>query len=173
MDKILDQIGGMPKVASRNDDDFSDRLSHRVTTFMLIACAMIVSTKQYVGEPISCWVPAHFKSDHEKYTNDYCWVRNTYYLSFDEYIPKEDEHDKRHMIPYYQWMPIILLLQALFFYVPILVWRTLNTKSGVDVNFIVEAGESFQDTNKAKEQDKILASMTQHLDRSVTVVKYL
>ena len=165
MDKILGQIGGMPNMASRNDDDFSDRLNHRFTTCILVAFAIIVSTSQYVGDPINCWVPAHFKDDHVAYTNNYCWVRNTYYLSFDEYIPKEHENDKRRMIPYYQWMPIILLLQALFFHLPITVWRTLNRKSGVDVNYIVEAGEGFEDIEKTEEQDHILASMTQHLDR--------
>lgn len=54
------------------------------------------------GEPINCWVPAHFTGNHEEYTNNYCWIRNTYWLPFDEYIPKEHESDKRHMIPYYQ-----------------------------------------------------------------------
>ena len=165
MDKIVGVIGGVPQAASRNDDDFSDRLNHRYTTAMLIAFAVIVSTKQYVGDPISCWVPAHFTGSHESYTNDYCWVRNTYYLSFDEYIPKEHESDKRHMIPYYQWMPIILLLQALFFHLPIMVWRTLNRKSGIDVNNIVEAGESFQNAEKAANRDKMLEYMTIVMDR--------
>ncbi|KAI0234320.1 Innexin unc-7 [Lamellibrachia satsuma] len=165
MDKIVGAFGSVPQAASRNDDDFSDRLNHRYTTGLLILFAVIVSTKQYVGDPISCWVPAHFTGNHESYANDYCWVRNTYYLSFDEYIPKEHESDKRHMIPYYQWMPIILLLQALFFHLPIMVWRTLNRKSGIDVNNIVEAGESFQNAEKAANRDTMLEYMTSSMNR--------
>ena len=165
MHKIIGVIGGVPQSKSRNDDDFSDRLNHRFTTAIMIMFAIVVSTKQYVGEPISCWVPAHFTGSHESYTNDYCWVRNTYYLPFEEYIPKEHEKEKRHMIPYYQWMPMILLVQALMFYMPIMVWRTLNKKSGIDVNNIVEAGETFQSAEKAVNRDVTLSYMTKQMDR--------
>ena len=112
MDKILGVVGGLPAAKSRNDDDFSDRLSYRYTSALLIVFAIVVSTKQYVGEPIQCWVPAHFTGNHEEYTNNYCWIRNTYYLPYEEYVPKESEDHKRAMIPYYQWIPMILLVQV-------------------------------------------------------------
>ena len=67
----------------QNDDDFIDRLSRRYTTFFLVLFGLVVSTKQYVGEPMACWVPAHFTPAHEEYTNKVCWVSNTYYLPFE------------------------------------------------------------------------------------------
>lgn len=165
MDKILGTFGGTPNLSARNDDDFSDRLNHRFTTGILMFFAFIVTATQYVGSPIACWVPAHFTGSHETYTNDYCWVKNTYYLSFDRNIPKEHQADQRHMIPYYQWMPIILLIQALFFYIPIMIWRTLNRKAGIDVNNIVEAGETFQKAEKEDERKTVLDQMVNHMDR--------
>ncbi|KAK2143327.1 hypothetical protein LSH36_853g00037 [Paralvinella palmiformis] len=163
MDKIIGVIGGVPQSKSRNDDDFSDRLSHRYSTAILVIFAIVVSTKQYVGEPINCWVPAHFTGNHEEYANNYCWIRNTYYLPYDEYIPKEGED--KHMIPYYQWIPMILLVQALLFYLPCMVWRTFNGRSGIDVNNIVEAGETFQNTEMAEGREKTLRFMTKQMDR--------
>jgi hypothetical protein len=168
MDKIISVIGGVPQSKSRNDDDFSDRLNHRFTVAVLVIFAIVVSTKQYVGEPINCWVPAHFTGNHESYTNNYCWIRNTYYLPFEEYIPKEHEDDKRHMIPYYQWMPMILLVQALLFYMPVMIWRTLNGRSGIDVNNIVESGETFQNTELAESREKTLNYMTKQMNRYLT-----
>lgn len=165
MDKIIGVIGGVPEGASRNDDDFTDRLSHRYTVALFVVFAIVVSTKQYVGEPINCWVPAHFTGNHEEYANSYCWIKNTYYLPFGEYIPKAEED--RHIIPYYQWVPMILLVQALLFYLPVMVWRTLNSRSGVDVNNIVEAGETFQNTEKAENREKTLLYMTKQMDRYV------
>jgi len=163
MDKIIGVIGGVPQSKSRNDDDFSDRLSHRYSTAIMVIFAIVVSTKQYVGDPINCWVPAHFTGNHEEYANNYCWIRNTYYLPYDDYIPKEGED--KHMIPYYQWIPMILLIQALLFYLPCMVWRTFNGRSGIDVNNIVEAGETFQNTEMAEGREKTLRFMTKQMDR--------
>ena len=81
----------------------------------------------------------------------------------DEYIPKENEsHDH---LPYYQWVPLIMLVQALFFYLPIMVWRTMNSRAGVDLNSIIESAETFQNTVKAELKDKTMDSMTERMDR--------
>jgi len=42
---------------------------------------------------------------------NYCWVRNTYYLPWDDQVPMYDT-EQRQMIPYYQWIPFILLAQV-------------------------------------------------------------
>lgn len=130
MDKIVGVIGSVPSLQKNKDDSLTDRLSHKYTVALLILFSVIVSAKQYVGEPINCWVPAHFSDSWEGYANSYCWIKNTYYLPYGSYIPKEDEADKRDMITYYQWVPLILLVQALVFYLPCMVWKTLNARSG-------------------------------------------
>ena len=51
--------------------------------------------------------------NHIKYTNAYCWVKNTYYLPFDEDIPHHTTPDEEmNHIVYYQWLPFILLGQV-------------------------------------------------------------
>lgn len=165
MDQILGVIGAPSAFKFNNDDDTADKMSHRYTVALLVIFAVVVSTKQYVGDPINCWVPAHFTGNHEEYTNSYCWIKNTYYLPFDDYIPKEHEHDQRQMIPYYQWVPLILLFSALLFYIPRLTWRTLSNRAGIDVDNVVAAAETFQNAEKAENKEVTMDYLTKQMDR--------
>lgn len=51
----------LDKLKPRYDDDIIDRCNYLVTNSILLICAVIVAAKQYVGEPLQCWVPAEFK----------------------------------------------------------------------------------------------------------------
>lgn len=128
MDKIVSAINQIGEHRVANDDDLVDRLSRCYTTFILVLFAALVSTKQYVGEPINCWVPARFTENHEDYTNKICWVSNTYYKPFNERF--EDFEKPRQKIQYYQWIPLILIAQSILFFVPHISWRLLSMRSG-------------------------------------------
>jgi len=65
----------------------------------------------YLNKPITCWAPVHFTGAHTKFMTSYCWVKNTYYLPWDDHVPMYDD-DRRQMVPYYQWIPFILLAQV-------------------------------------------------------------
>jgi len=63
MYKLLNAAGiklSWVKRSLRCDDDFVDRLHHRTTTTLLVILSIIVSSNQFVGSAIDCWVPAHF-----------------------------------------------------------------------------------------------------------------
>ena len=156
-------IGAPAQIKFNNDDDTADKMSHRYTVILLIVFTVVVSTKQYVGDPINCWVPAHFTGNHEEYANSYCWIKNTYFLPFEDYIPKRGE--QRDMIPYYQWVPIILLFSALLFYIPRLAWRSLSNRAGIDVDNVVAAAETFQSAEKAENKEVTLDYMTKQMHR--------
>ncbi len=131
---------------------------------VLVFCFLQVSTKQYVGEPINCWVPAQFTEAHEEYANKICWVSNTYYLPFTKKrIP--ENHEPRTRIGYYQWVPMILLCQSVLFFLPCVVWRILNKRSGINVRAIVDAAITCQrSANLADTRDKSIKFMVNHLD---------
>ena len=119
----------------RRDDDFADRFNHTLTCFLLLAFTLVVSARQYIGKPIACWVPAEFTRAHEEYTESVCWVMSTYFVPPSKArIPVKIEARENHKMTYYQWVPFILMLQALGFSLPCVFWRMLNWTSGVHVS---------------------------------------
>ncbi len=163
MNQIVSAVTKVPE--HRNDDDFVDRLNNRYTVMVIVVFAIVVTSQLYTGTPITCWADKHFTGNHIKYTNSYCWVRNTYYLPFEEEIPKAHEDDKRKHIVYYQWMPFILLAQALFFYLPSTVWNGFNQKAGVDCDNILAAACQLSKVDKEKNRATFLRMITNQLDR--------
>lgn len=74
------------------DDDVIDRLNHLVMHGLLVALAVGTGSKQFVGSPIHCWVPAHYKEDFQKkYTNNHCWINSLYNIPIDQFIPVVEE----------------------------------------------------------------------------------
>ena len=54
--KVATQLNAGKHHSIRNDDVFVDRLNHRYTVTMILCFAAIVTTTQYFGVSIYCWV---------------------------------------------------------------------------------------------------------------------
>lgn len=158
MDKLMSIVSAFTHGKQRrvNTDDFSDRLAYRYTSTMLITFAAIISTKHYVGEPMHCWVPAHFTGNNDKYVNNYCWVSNTYYLPLDENVPTDKSARDDLKLRYYQWIPLILLTQAMLFYIPSAIWHAFKEKSGMGIHMILTACNGVATAESSEEQRNYL-----------------
>uniref|UniRef100_A0A0N5BKI9 Innexin n=1 Tax=Strongyloides papillosus TaxID=174720 RepID=A0A0N5BKI9_STREA len=89
---------------------------------------------------MQCMVPKEFSGGWEHYAEDYCFVQNTFYVPFNETIPEEHDDRRKTEIGYYQWIPIVLALQAIMFFIPNWLWKSLYSQSGIDLNTIISDG---------------------------------
>jgi hypothetical protein len=151
----------------RDDDSYIDRLSHRYTVAMCVVFALIVSTKQYAGDPIDCWVPAQFKASYEKYADSYCWIAGSWYTPMDKELPLSERERRSNRIRYYQWVPFLLLFQAILCYIPRVVWRSLNVRSGLDIVNLVDASLKYESVDKFSDREKIMAYIVRNIERYI------
>merc|ERR1712088_335357 len=149
-------------------------------TFMiLIVSMMLVSARQYIGDPINCiaeGVPGG--------TMDlYCWIHSTFSVPSrwgkyqDEYgkggavgpagsqphpgVAPIEESEKDDIVhhKYYQWVVFFLFVQALFFYMPRLIWK--SAEGGLMKMLVRDL------TNPA-----LIVNKTEREDRVAYIVKY-
>ena len=148
---------------NRFDEDGVDRLNHKYSTIIFCILAIVVTTNQYVGEIIKCWAPAQFPDSWVEYTNSICWISNTYYIPMSELnIIKAP----RKEIVYYQWVPLVLFLQAFMFYLPSVHWSVLNRSIGMDINKVVTTLRQLEHINP-ESRDKVTKFLIKHIDRSL------
>ena len=92
-----------------------------------------------------------------------CWISSTYYLPDETAVPGQPGIIKRH-ISYYQWVPVVLLAQALLFRMPCTFWRIFSDRSGININNLVEAAETIQNALYPERREKTIRYMIRHLD---------
>ena len=64
IDRVLKAVFMIEKFATEIDDEFVDRLNRMYTPSILVVFSIIMSIKQFVGDPINCWCPAQFVKAH-------------------------------------------------------------------------------------------------------------
>ncbi|ESN99802.1 hypothetical protein HELRODRAFT_176569 [Helobdella robusta] len=149
------------------DSTFSSyprRLTRTYTVALLLTFSCLITSKQFVGNPIECWCPAQFTDSQVRYTTSYCWISHTHYLPTERIIPYSFSKDSK--VVYYQWVPIILLVQSALCLAPALIWRMLIGRSGLNVEGLFEAamiasGASYLEMRK-KSIDYIVSQFDRH-----------
>ena len=81
---------------------------------------------------------------------------NTYYVPIEHDIPHSETTRYERMLKYYQWSPFILLFMALCFYFPRMIWRSLNNKSGLDIEKLVDEAMKQEQNGSAEERQKTI-----------------
>ena len=96
------------------------RLHYTVSVAFMLGFSIIVTTRQYVGNPIDC---VFTKDIPEDVLNTYCWIHSTYTIpsAFWKRIGIDVAHpgidktlnpDERRYVTYYQWVCFCLFFQV-------------------------------------------------------------
>ena len=121
--KMLDVFRGLKhlvKVSHVHIDSTIFRLHYTFTVTCLLAFSLMVTTRQYVGNPIDC---VHTNDIPEDVLNTYCWIHSTYTIPSAFWkrigidvahpgVDKSIDPDERRYHKYYQWVCFCLFFQV-------------------------------------------------------------
>ena len=148
--EIIRGFANLPKITlstcGRDDDVFIDRLNYKYTTLILFVSSLTITVKILQSDHIQCWVPA-ILAKYEHYINVYCWISNTYFVSYREQTTSVTNKPER-MVKYYQWVPLILLCLSFFFLLPRFFYRCLSKQSGIDMLNLADAAINYMSVEK-------------------------
>lgn len=129
---VFGSVKGLLKIDSICIDNNIFRLHYKATVIILVAFSLIVTSRQYIGDPIDCIVdeiPLNVM-------DTYCWIYSTFTIpnrlggriGKDVVQPGVSSHvdgeDTVKYHKYYQWVCFVLFFQAMFFYLPRYLWKT-------------------------------------------------
>ncbi|KAL5006069.1 hypothetical protein ScPMuIL_017227 [Solemya velum] len=159
----ISSVVNFGRLKGSSDDDWIDRINHLWTVVLLGLFAVIVTSGQFVGDPIQCWIDKDYDS-HAAYIKSICWISNTYYIPMDKELPTAIDERKNKEITYYQWVPVILLFMALLFKLPNVFWRMSNDYAGVNLDKITTLAESTQ-AGSPDDRAKNIKHIARYMDR--------
>jgi len=137
---LLMPVAGLIKARYRGEkadiDSSFFKLHYRTTTSILFICTLLVTANDLIGSTISCInnnVPGNV-------LNTYCWIMSTFSIPSKNkgtqgedfphqgVGPETDDDGDRVVHAYYQWVPFMLFLQGVMFYIPHYIWKTFEDK---------------------------------------------
>lgn len=130
---MLKLLGGLKEFIKRRPvtiDGTVFRVHVTFTTVVLLACSIMVTATQYVGNPIQCIV----EGLPTRPVNTYCWITSTFTMpdafrreqgvsvAHPGVGPEHDGGGPAKYYTYYQWVCFALFFQAMMCYFPKWLW---------------------------------------------------
>ena len=181
LDPVLEAFKKLGLPAIRNDD-FFDRLSRRYSMIILGISFIIVTTSHFIGDPIHCFTQMVDSKHKADYVNWVCWISSSYYLPFDKPLPNRNQARPErmfvqkvtsivfihmcHFSPYYQWVPFILFIMMMLFYIPGFIWRKMNKSCGMDAKVVTHMMSEMDPLNTEKRKEAMNA-LAKHIDTAL------
>ncbi|OQR79253.1 innexin inx2-like [Tropilaelaps mercedesae] len=135
MDQLFGNLKGFFKTDFTYTDNSVFRLHYKATVAILIAFSILVTGRQYIGDPIDCITKDSVPTD---ILDTFCWIHTTFSMpdAWDKKVGSEVPYPgidkssngsgRRVYHAYYQWVCFVLFLQAALFYVPRYLWKMVE-----------------------------------------------
>merc|ERR1712012_1397119 len=93
------------------------KLHYRTTATLFFICCLLVTANDLIGSTISCFGPEGVPGG---LLNTYCWIMSTFSIpgSGGAHPGLGPETGEETVHAYYQWVPFVLFLQGVMFYIP-------------------------------------------------------
>uniref|UniRef100_A0A1I7XNY5 Innexin n=1 Tax=Heterorhabditis bacteriophora TaxID=37862 RepID=A0A1I7XNY5_HETBA len=125
--------GLLSAVSPLNDGDFTDRLNYCFTTVGLVVTSAFISGWRYILLLLTFYFYFHFLSAPPSNAGFLLTIKVSNAFDFGKHmveIPSNYTDRENIQIGYYQWVPFILAIQAILFYLPVVLWRAIYESSG-------------------------------------------
>lgn len=76
LDKFVVPVKNLLKLKNITITNCAFKIQTKVTVILLISFALIISSKQYFGEPIDC--KTSNEKEDKQFINNFCWIMGTY-----------------------------------------------------------------------------------------------
>ncbi|XP_013780373.1 innexin shaking-B-like [Limulus polyphemus] len=129
---VIRSLKSLLKTSRVRIDNNVFRLHYTITVVVLLAFTIVVSMKQFVGDPIDC---LKSREVTDTFINTFCWIHTTFTMpsAYDKVVGKEvpypgvgsinESTDELKYHKYYQWVCFMLFFQAALFYIPRGLWK--------------------------------------------------
>ncbi|XP_043206572.1 innexin inx2-like [Amphibalanus amphitrite] len=159
------------------------KLHYRATFVFIMGCCILVTATQYIGDPIECMPDKD--SIPQKVIDTYCYITSTYTIPryYDQKVGvggvphwglgPELPEDEIIYHNYYIWVPYMLFIQAISFYIPHWVWKAVQTDKVYTVLMGLDS-QSLDETEK-KDKERLLVNYLElHLHtHNIWAAKYI
>jgi hypothetical protein len=158
-------------------DDQYDKLNRSVTIILLSIAAIFIGSRSF-GSTIVCLDdPLRTTPIGLDYVNSYCWINQLLYLG-QIYDPKKfkPEEAEKFNFTSYAYLPMIVLLFSLLFYLPYLIWKRLVRDNNyqhipVDISSVISLLQK-SPTFKKEDFNKNIVQAAEYMDKCFTLNNY-
>ncbi|KAF5395789.1 Innexin [Paragonimus heterotremus] len=89
--EFLDYISKLQVATYVGVEDFADKFNFLITVTILLLCTTVVTVKQYMMKPISCYMATDIGGKNLlDYVENYCWVQGTVPIAYAGRVPETD-----------------------------------------------------------------------------------